>query len=92
MSNGCSPAWHLYVIRHEQPDALEAALKARDIGCKRYYTVPLHKQEAMRPWGDVELPGTDEAARTHIAIPMSPVLSREQAGAVVAAMRDADLG
>ena len=90
--DGCEPAWHLFVIRHERPEALEAAFKAAGIGCKRYYTVPLHKQEAMRPWGDVELPGTDEAARTHIAIPMSPVLSREQAGAVVAAMRDADLG
>ena len=46
----------------------------------------------MRPWGEVALPGTDEAARTHIAIPMSPVLTREQAGEVVAAVRDADLG
>jgi dTDP-4-amino-4,6-dideoxygalactose transaminase len=90
--DGCEPAWHLYVVRHERPEALEAAFRAAGIGCKRYYTVPLHQQEAMRPWGDVELPGTDEAARTHIAIPMSPVLSREQAGAVVAAMRDADLG
>jgi dTDP-4-amino-4,6-dideoxygalactose transaminase len=88
----CDPAWHLFVIRHARPDALERALVERAIGCKRYYTVPLHRQQAMRPWGDVELPGTDEAARTHIAIPMSPVLSREQADEVVAAVRDADLG
>ena len=40
----------------------------------------------------VELTGTDEAARTHLAIPMSPVLTREQAAEVVAAVRDADLG
>ena len=53
---------------------------------------PLHRQAAMRPWSQVELPGTDEAARTHLAIPMSPVLTREQADAVVAAVRDADLG
>jgi dTDP-4-amino-4,6-dideoxygalactose transaminase len=46
----------------------------------------------MRPWSDVDLPGTDEAARTHLAIPMSPVLSREHAAEVVAAVRDADLG
>jgi dTDP-3-amino-3,4,6-trideoxy-alpha-D-glucose transaminase len=39
----------------------------------------------------VPLPGTEEAARTHLAIPMSPVLSREQAEAVVAAVRDAGL-
>jgi dTDP-4-amino-4,6-dideoxygalactose transaminase len=90
--DGCDPAWHLYVIRHERPDALAAALQERGIGSKRYYAVPLHRQAAMRPWGDVALPGTDEAARTHLAIPMSPVLTREQAGEVVAAVRDADLG
>jgi len=90
--DGCDPAWHLYVIRHERADELAAALTATGIGCKAYYRVPLHRQAAMRPWSEVELPGTDEAARTHLAIPMSPVLTREQAAAVVAAVRDADLG
>jgi dTDP-4-amino-4,6-dideoxygalactose transaminase len=87
----CDPAWHLYVIRHPRADELGAALSAAGIGNKAYYRTPLHRQAAMRPWSDVELPGTDEAARTHLAIPMSPVLSREQAGEVVAAVRNADL-
>ena len=90
--DGCDPAWHLYVIRHERAEALGAALAEAGIGSKRYYGTPLHRQAAMRPWSDVELPGTDEAARTHLAIPMSPVLGREQADEVVAAVRDADLG
>jgi dTDP-4-amino-4,6-dideoxygalactose transaminase len=38
-----------------------------------------------------ELPGTEEAARTHLAIPMSPVLGREQADEIVAVVRDARL-
>ena len=42
----------------------------------------------MRDWGaGVELPGTEQAARTHLAIPMSPVLTRAQAEEVVAAAR-----
>jgi dTDP-3-amino-3,4,6-trideoxy-alpha-D-glucose transaminase len=90
--DGCDPAWHLYVIRHDRSDALALALGAAGVGCKAYYRVPLHRQAAMRPWSDVELPGTDEAARTHLAIPMSPVLTSEQAAEVVAAVRDADLG
>ncbi len=89
--DGCDPAWHLYVIRHARADELAAALKQAGIGNKRYYATPLHRQAAMRPWSDVELPGTDEAARTHLAIPMSPVLTRDQADEVVAAVRDADL-
>jgi dTDP-3-amino-3,4,6-trideoxy-alpha-D-glucose transaminase len=89
---GTDPAWHLYVIRHERSDELAAALGAAGIGHKAYYRRPAHAQPSMAPWPPaVPLPGTDEAARTHLAIPMSPVLSREQADEVVAAVRDARL-
>jgi dTDP-4-amino-4,6-dideoxygalactose transaminase len=81
------PAWHLYVVKHDRADDLAAALKVAGIGQKADYRVPTHLQPAMREFApDRELPGTDEAARTHLAIPMSPVLSREQADAVVAAV------
>jgi dTDP-4-amino-4,6-dideoxygalactose transaminase len=87
------PAWHLYVVRHARADELAAALAAAGIGHKAYYRVPAHLQPAMREYRPAgELPGTDEAARTHLAIPMSPVLSREQAAEVTAAARDAGLG
>ena len=89
---GCDPAWHLYVVRDESVDGLAAALKAAGIGHKVYYRVPAHRQPAMAEWGaGVELPATDELARTHLAIPMSPVLSDEQAAEVVAAVRSARL-
>ncbi|CAA9525723.1 MAG: pleiotropic regulatory protein [uncultured Solirubrobacteraceae bacterium] len=87
---GTSPAWHLYVIRHEAADAIAAHLKGEGIGQKAYYRVPVHRQPAMAEWAQgVELPATDEVARTHLAIPMSPVLSREQAEEVTAATREA---
>jgi dTDP-3-amino-3,4,6-trideoxy-alpha-D-glucose transaminase len=87
------PAWHLYVIRHPRSDELAAALNAAGIGQKAYYRVPAHRQPAMREYAPIAaLPGTEEAARTHLAIPMSPVLSREQAAEVTAAVRDAGLG
>jgi dTDP-4-amino-4,6-dideoxygalactose transaminase len=42
----------------------------------------------MRPWGaGVELPATEHAARTHLAIPMSATLSDAQVAKVVAAIR-----
>jgi dTDP-3-amino-3,4,6-trideoxy-alpha-D-glucose transaminase len=87
------PAWHLYVVRHARADDLAAALGEAGVGHKAYYRVPTHLQPAMREYAPhVPLPGTDEAARTHLAIPMSPVLSPEQAGEVAAAVRDAGLG
>ncbi len=87
---GAQPAWHLYVIGRPDPPPLEAALAAAGIGHKPYYRTPIHRQAAMRAWGaGVELPATDHAARTHLAIPMSPLLTRAQAAEVVAAVRRA---
>jgi dTDP-4-amino-4,6-dideoxygalactose transaminase len=87
---GSSPAWHLYVVSHPDVARLEEALAAGEIGHKPYYRTPVHRQEPMREWGaGVELPATEHAARTHLAIPISPVLTREQAHEVVAAARGA---
>jgi dTDP-4-amino-4,6-dideoxygalactose transaminase len=85
---GASPAWHLYVVSDPHVERLERGLAAAGIGCKPYYRTPVHRQASMREWGaGLELPGTEEAARTHLAIPMSPVLTREQADEVVRAVR-----
>jgi len=85
-----APAWHLYVVSHPQVERLESAFENAGIGHKAYYRTPVHRQAAMQAWGaGVELPGTEQAARTHLAIPMSPVLTREQVEEVVAALRGA---
>jgi dTDP-3-amino-3,4,6-trideoxy-alpha-D-glucose transaminase len=87
---GARPAWHLYVVAHPDPPQLEAALAAAGVGCKAYYRTPVHRQPAMHAWGaGVELPGTELAARTHLAIPMSPVLTPAQVREVVAAVESA---
>ncbi len=79
------PAWHLYVVRSSQAERLAATLTAAGIGCRPYYRTPIHRQPAL--YDPIELPGTDEAARTHLAIPMSPVLSRDAVDEVVSAAR-----
>ncbi len=85
---GAAPAWHLYVVGDPEVERLEDALAAADIGHKPYYRTPVHRQAPMRQWvAGVELPATEHAARTHLAIPMSPVLTREQVDRVVAAVR-----
>jgi len=87
---GAAPAWHLYVIRSEQADALATALGDAGHGQKAYYRTPVHQQPAMREYGEgAELPATDEVARTHLAIPMSPVLSADQVAEVVETTRAA---
>ena len=87
---GADPAWHLYVIRHPLVDRLGPALERVGIGQRAYYRTPVHRQPAMRDFApDRELPGTEEAARTHLAIPMSPRLDRLNAIEVVSAIREA---
>jgi dTDP-3-amino-3,4,6-trideoxy-alpha-D-glucose transaminase len=86
--DGASPAWHLYVVAHPEVERLESALKDAEVGHKAYYRTPVHHQAAMREWGaGVDLPATEHAARTHLAIPLSPVLTREQVDQVVTAAR-----
>jgi dTDP-4-amino-4,6-dideoxygalactose transaminase len=84
---GSQPAWHLYVVRHPEADRLASALGEKGIGCRAYYRTPVHAQPAMR--AHVNLPGTEEAARTHLAIPIGPVLTRAQVEEVVGAIRAA---
>jgi dTDP-4-amino-4,6-dideoxygalactose transaminase len=86
--DGVEAAWHLYVVRHERADELHTALREAGIGSKPYYRVPLHRQPPLVEFaGGAHLPATDLVAATHLALPMSPVLSSEQAAEVVAAAR-----
>jgi dTDP-3-amino-3,4,6-trideoxy-alpha-D-glucose transaminase len=86
---GSEPAWHLYVVRHERADELLQALDAAGIGARSYYRTPVHRQPAMAAYGGaaLDLPGTAEASRTNLAVPMSPVLGPDEAAEVVSAMR-----
>jgi dTDP-4-amino-4,6-dideoxygalactose transaminase len=88
--DGADPAWHLYVVSHPQPDQLIAALGEREINARSYYRTPVHRQPAIEPLaGGVELPATDELARTNLAVPMGPTIGRDEAEQVVAALEQA---
>jgi dTDP-4-amino-4,6-dideoxygalactose transaminase len=89
-AQGVDPAWHLYVARHPEPDRLIDALAGAGVQARSYYRTPIHRQPAMLRFGrDSVLPVTDELARTNVALPISPVLSAEQAQEVTAAVRQA---
>jgi UDP-N-acetyl-3-dehydro-alpha-D-glucosamine 3-aminotranferase len=82
---GVDPAWHLYVVTHERADALITTLGEAGIQSRGYYRTPIHRQPAMAELASgVELPITDALAHNNLALPMSPVLSSEQARQVVA--------
>ena len=83
---GAEHVYHLYVASHPEPDRLVQALGEREIQARSYYRVPVHLQPPMAPYRPAEaLPGTDEAARRNVALPMGSALSEEQVREVVAA-------
>ena len=75
--DGAEHVYHLNVVRNERLEGVGTG----------YYRVPCHLQPAMREWGadSLELPGTREAARTNVALPMGKDLTEAQIEEVVAA-------
>jgi dTDP-3-amino-3,4,6-trideoxy-alpha-D-glucose transaminase len=83
---GAEPVHHLYVTRAKAPDALIRKLDEAGIEARSYYRVPVHRQPAMAPYGSPELPGTEDAAATNLALPIGPTYGEETARAVVEAL------
>jgi dTDP-4-amino-4,6-dideoxygalactose transaminase len=88
-TSGADPAWHLYVVRTQDPGSLAEALGAHGIEARSYYRAATHQQPAMSKFAPpVPLPGTEAASASNLAIPISPTLSAAQAQEIVTATRD----
>ena len=83
---GSQPAWHLYVVRSARADALGEALRAAGIEARAYYRRPIHRQPSMAV--ELDLPGTDEAARTNLALPIGATLGAARVAQVAATVRE----
>jgi dTDP-4-amino-4,6-dideoxygalactose transaminase len=87
---GAEAAWHLFVVTTADPDRLREVLAEREIQSRGYYRTPIHRQPAMAAYANgIELPITEELARSNLALPMSPALAGEQAVEVVRAIAGA---
>lgn len=83
-----------YTIEVPDREAVQAAMKARDIPTAVHYPVPLHRQPAFGFLGQGEgcFPVSEEVARRVISLPMHPFLTEEQQTQVVAALIECVLG
>jgi len=82
------PVWHIFGIRCEQRESLEAYLLDRGIHTNKHYPIPMHKQGAYKELGIPEgaLPIAEEISRTELSLPMYYGISDDQIEYVIDAL------
>ena len=66
--------WHLFVVRCDRRDDLQAHLHAAGIQTQVHYPVPLHRQPAYASLHDLALPVTEQLHADVLSLPMSPAM------------------
>lgn len=86
---GMESVWHLFVIRHEQREKLQAFLASRGIATMIHYPVPPHMQGAYTgmTWRS-EFPLAECQHKEVLSLPLWPGMSAEMIDAVCRACRE----
>ncbi len=82
--------YHLYVVRVQDREALQARLAEAGIGTGIHYPIPLHQQKAYQHLGykTGDFPVTERVAREILSLPLFPQLSHSQQNEVVTAVKE----
>lgn len=77
--------WHLYVVDHASRDELQEYLATKGIQTLVHYPIPPHRSGAFASLGLGEgaFPITEQAARTHLSLPMGPHLHDDDVSRVI---------
>ncbi|HCT5819433.1 TPA: DegT/DnrJ/EryC1/StrS family aminotransferase [Citrobacter sedlakii] len=78
--------WHLFVLRTEYREQLQAHLMNQSIQTLIHYPCPPHKQKAYEEYNELTLPITEKIHDEVLSLPMDPTLSDEEIVKVVKAV------
>jgi len=78
-----SHVWHVFAVRVENREDFQKHLAGNDIQTLIHYPIPPHKQEAYPEWNNLSYPITEKIHREIVSIPVSPVMTEEEAAKVV---------
>ena len=81
--NDKNNVYHLFPVFCEQRDDFQQYLKEKDIQTLIHYPIPPHKQECYKEWSRISLPITEKIHNQELSLPISPVMSMEEAEYVV---------
>jgi len=83
-----SHVWHLFVVRVPDRAAFQQRLLEKGVHTFIHYPIPPHHQQAYaKELGHLQLPLTEAIHREVVSLPISPVMTDEQVGYVIEALR-----
>jgi len=88
IANDRSHVWHLFVVRNSSRDLLQTHLEKYGVQTLIHYPIPPHKQGAYKEWNHLSFPITEKIHEEVLSLPISPVLTIEEAKIVVSAVND----
>ncbi len=83
------PVWHIFAVRCERRDELEAYLNDGGIMTQKHYPIPIHMQpcyENELPYTPGDLPIAEEISRTELSLPMYYGMTEEEIEYVIEAL------
>ena len=75
--------YHVYPVLCKQRDGLQTYLEQHGVQTIIHYPIPPHKQACYKQWNLLSLPITEQIHQQELSLPMSPVLTQEEAQEVV---------
>lgn len=76
--------WHLFVIRTQEREKLQNYLTENGVQTLIHYPIPPHKQQAYKQMNHLTFPVTEQIHQEVLSLPISPVMSDEEVGKVIA--------
>jgi dTDP-4-amino-4,6-dideoxygalactose transaminase len=82
--------YHLYIVRSEKRNELQAFLKQKGIASEVYYPLPPHLSVPCRKFGykEGDFPHAEMASQQTLALPFYPELTLSQQDEVIAAVKE----
>ena len=75
--------YHIFPVLCERRDELQQYLTDNSVQTLIHYPIPPHKQECYKEWNGISLPITEQIHNQELSLPISPVISMEDAEKVV---------
>ena len=80
--------FHIYAIRCAHRDKLAQYLKQRGVETLIHYPIPPHQQQAFAEWNELRFPITERIHKEELSLPLSPVLTFEEADRIIGLIND----